>query len=609
MPEGADFPAGQHAPILVSPWCAENRWFFATPQAVFEVSLLTYLQGLLSRGGLSFTAFAIVYQGMWAGSMTGTMYAHRTHLVQRLEVAIIAAGAMQMFMESGLDARDFVWTLRPRHEASDFEPLLSRVRQAFKALSASHACWLTRRVRALIVDGQWCVQTSICNARDCNPVFSADVKEGYFKGCTHRPVRGGLYCTMHNHPAGDRWQEPHPSEGIIEDHRKIVRDSGIALEYKVDGAWLPAMDVATADARIYEKRLLRRQQRARPAEECSKDERKDVDELLVGRKTAGVLVAVTPCLQIAAIAPMWSSESISQLLLFLMSVMEFCTDLAYVIYDNACAVARHLRKRQRESPPADPAAPAWAWLLQLRWVIDRLHFTYHKSCRDRTSALYVPGVDADEHPCLKGVDTEAAEQLFSVAKRWQIVLTKTHPVHEELLLLIFARDHNKRHACRDAADKYRAAQEDVGPRRRVSRPTARVDVVADACDAVEHMRRRKRPKAVLTACGAEPMGQVAPAAAAAGPVDEQVALPMPDSMPRVAKAGVTSTYIWVNQRTKTVHHTVLKNYVSAGCGYYFGQAVMPQLLEQADVVGCFTCGTCYGWRARICANADAMSGA
>ena len=48
---------------------------------------------------------------------------------------------------------------------------------------------------------------------------------------------------------------------------------------------------------------------------------------------------------------------------------------------------------------------------------------YHKSCHERTSALYVPGVDADDHPCLKGVDTEAAEQFFSVAERRQIVLT------------------------------------------------------------------------------------------------------------------------------------------------------------------------------------------
>eukprot|EP00959_Pyramimonas_sp_CCMP1952_P448253 9386262-Pyramimonas_sp.AAC.1 len=190
--------------------------------------------------------------------------------------------------------------------------------------------------------------------------------------------------------------------------------------------------------------LLRRARQKKQQEDCNKDDRKDVDELLVGRKSAGIFVAVTPCLQIAAIAPMWASESISQLLLFLLATRELFLDLAYVIYDNACAVARHLRKRQREGPPSDPDAPGWTWLLGLQWIIDRLHFTYHKSCRDKTSPYFVPGVDADDYPSLKGVDTEAVEQLFHVANRWQVVLSGAHPVHEELLLLIFARDHNRR---------------------------------------------------------------------------------------------------------------------------------------------------------------------
>ena len=77
-----------------------------------------------------------------------------------------------------------------------------------------------------------------------------------------------------------------------------------------------------------------------------------MDEFVVGRKTAGVLVAVTPCLQIVAIAPMWASESIPQVLLFLLSVMELFPTLAFAIYDNACAVVRHMRKKLRVAPPS-----------------------------------------------------------------------------------------------------------------------------------------------------------------------------------------------------------------------------------------------------------------
>ena len=50
-------------------------------------------------------------------------------------------------------------------------------------------------------------------------------------------------------------------------------------------------------------------------------------------------------------------------------------------------------------------------------VTDRLHFHYHKSCREVDSPYYVEGFDANDFPSLKGVDIEAAEQLFSVSRR------------------------------------------------------------------------------------------------------------------------------------------------------------------------------------------------
>eukprot|EP00973_Karenia_brevis_P048374 6712453-Karenia_brevis.AAC.1 len=102
-----------------------------------------------------------------------------------------------MFVEGGVDVSSFVWKLRPHHEANDFKHLLEVVRKAFTQLAGAHACWLFRQVRALILDGKWCVQTSICNARNCNPVFSVDIRAGYYKGCTNRPAKGSLYCQAH----------------------------------------------------------------------------------------------------------------------------------------------------------------------------------------------------------------------------------------------------------------------------------------------------------------------------------------------------------------------------------------------------------------------------
>ncbi len=84
--------------------------------------------------------------------------------------------------------------------------------------------------------------------------------------------------------------------------------------------------------------------------------------------------------------------------------------LRWVIYDNACAVVRMLRRRRGD---------AWAKLQNLHWVIDRLHFHYHKACQDPSSSWHVPGVDPYAFRELRGVDTEAAEQVFSLASRWQ----------------------------------------------------------------------------------------------------------------------------------------------------------------------------------------------
>jgi hypothetical protein len=247
--EDSRFPEGFHTPVLASTACAGSRWFFATPQVVFEVTLLSYLLGLLARGGISFTAFAVVYQGLWRPSLQGTMYAQRTHFLQKLELNIITFAAILMFAESGLDVQSFAWRLRPRHEATDFTDLLHLVKKAFSLLTAAHACWLFRRVRALILDGKWCLQTSICNARDCNPAFSAEIREGYFKGCVERPVRGSLYCKHHNHAQGHRRQDPATEEGLITSHRKVLRDDGVFLEYNVGGAWLAAHAVAGVDFR------------------------------------------------------------------------------------------------------------------------------------------------------------------------------------------------------------------------------------------------------------------------------------------------------------------------------------------------------------------------
>jgi hypothetical protein len=195
-----------------------------TPQVVFEVVLVVFLLGLLARAGVSFTGFIAVFNSLWHSSFENTMYSRREHLLKKMEMAVISYSSAQMLKESGVDFAAFRWHLRPHHVAEDFADLLALVQQAFRALSAAHACWLFRRVRALIVDGKWCIQTRVCNARFCNPVFCEDLKEGYFKGCCKRPAPGSWYCAHHALITHQGYTGPK-----VTNHRKVLLPSATYL--------------------------------------------------------------------------------------------------------------------------------------------------------------------------------------------------------------------------------------------------------------------------------------------------------------------------------------------------------------------------------------------
>ena len=455
VPEESAFPSGFHQPRLRGDAAHPTRWFFVTPQVCWDKDLLTFLLGCVARGGMSLTAAFEVYHRLWGFTLKETQYAQRTHFLAKLEVALMVWACTSIIDKSPVDVSEFVWMLRPHHVAKDFESLVVLLRRAFHLLSATHNCLLRTHVPGVIVDGKWCIQTSICNARGGGLVWDASLATGFLTGCTERPVPGGKYCTQHMQEC------TLPAEDCtISEHREVTASGSILLEYKVSGEWCPASHVNVSLIRAYELTLLRARTVAHTDEytTCNKDSRKGVAETFASRKSSGVLAAVMPCLQIAAVRPMYSSESVTQVLVFIAFVLEFFTDLHYVIYDNACGLVRSLKKKCKTHADSPLVAAAWGVLTGLLWVIDRLHWTYHTGCRDQSSGWYVPGVDPASHPALIGVDTEAAEQIFHIANRWQTVLSNTNPIHQEAFLLIFAWQHNTHHSCDAAVRKYFAAQ-------------------------------------------------------------------------------------------------------------------------------------------------------
>lgn len=318
-----------------------------------------------------------------------------------------------------------------------------------------------------------------------------------------------------------------------------------------------------------------------------------------GRKSNGILAAVTPCLQIASIKPMFASESPTQVLLFVFALLGLFGDLSHIIYDNACGIVRHLRKQLAKKEAAhDDTAVAWSALLALQWVIDRLHFTYHRACRRRMSAWFVDGVDPGDHPILHGIDTEAAEQIFHIANRWQTTLSNSAPVHQELFLLIFAREHNRAHSCDEAISKYRAAQAKGQP----PRVATQDQLPADGACMLPTRRRAKLRKVVQTPPDCADKGEGMPAGDAS--IGAVTVAASPDlqgasaSSSTLAPAGRLPRYAVLNAyaRSPTVHRLLLQSDVYTECGWSFQGRAQATTLEALRGRQYHTCGTCYGER-------------
>jgi hypothetical protein len=95
FPEGHHHPKGATSLRLLD----QCRWFFATPQVCWETSFLKLCLLLAARGGISWTALFTVYSSLFSSTLAGTQYAHRTHFVSAVEMAVPQLG-LQLFARS-----------------------------------------------------------------------------------------------------------------------------------------------------------------------------------------------------------------------------------------------------------------------------------------------------------------------------------------------------------------------------------------------------------------------------------------------------------------------------------------------------------------------------
>jgi hypothetical protein len=602
-PTGGDsknFPEGHHHPKGVTNLerLENSRWFFATPRVCWETALLRLFLLLAARGGVSWTALFVVYNSLFGSTLAGTQYAHREHFVKFVEMAVMVWGALRLICGARVDS---LWAvqqhLRPHHVADDFRDLLAATRRAWERLAALHTCWLCRKWPGVIVDGKWCVQVSLCNYRPCGAVWCEALATGAVIGCTNRPQRGSKYCAAHLLPKGSR----EVAAPELVEHRVVISDHDASLEYKCrDGQWLSSSGAPAASIRAYELTLLPKMHPARPDDEpetCSKDPLRGTLESYVSRKSGGLLVGVSPCLQVVGVRPMYSSESLTQVILFVWHMLTYLTCTTWVIYDFACGALRHIRT-QMDKRRGRPSESSWRRLLSLNWAVDRLHFGKgHVACKDEASTYYEPCVNPFSHSELLGIDTEAAEQIFHIANRWQTNLSHCHPVHFDLQLLLLSSEHNERNRCDKAVQRYKLKQS-AGVSSEVASKSRAPGQDAGPCAESIHLKRRKL---ISHGCSEFESGSQAEACMVEG-VPAQPPGSSTDMAPGLA-AGVgrdflACEFVYMNGGSRTVHKVVAHGgiWIATKCSYVPPWGAKPMRLQQLTGKDLYTCGTCCGAR-------------
>lgn len=182
--------------------------------------------------------------------------------------------------------------------------------------------------------------------------------------------------------------------------------------------------------------------------------------------------------------------------------------------------------------------------------------------------------------------------MFHIANRWQSILSCTSPVHQELFLLIFAREHNRAHSCDDAVRKYKAAQA-AGPQRcpppMEQQAGSSRDGGCDCADAAPKRRKKKvqAPSDCLDGGSAKP-----------DEASEDGAIPLvpPPPAPFGLARSQAPRYVVLNARRNTVHTVVHSTDVFTTCSWSFQGTAQVTTLETLSGKGFFTCGTCFGWR-------------
>ena len=134
---------------------------------------------------------------------------------------------------------------------------------------------------------------------------------------------------------------------------------------------------------------------------------KGIDDDCAFRYYGSIITALLGCGRVAMVMPIARHESLTQIFGMLAAVRSRRT-FDFVVYDNACALARFTRKLAARTVREIPQLCA-----QVHFVLDRWHKQNHTACLDPMHSLFTPEVDMDLYPQLADFNSSLCEHFNS----------------------------------------------------------------------------------------------------------------------------------------------------------------------------------------------------
>ena len=430
----------------------------------------------------------------------------------------LAVCFVKVLADAGIDLSDIALRL-DRNATPDRYPAES-VYSLFGALEVrlrdvllrhhlrGHACSRCR-VRAVGVDGVQSVTSKVCQfaGGDVRTFTGANVKVDL--GCQDAPQGIFRFCARHLSGAGPQVIQCENGHDIGEpatDAEWWHQCEHCSLQIPAGSRFRTCSHGCDYDICLScWPKLVSRSWPAVPATQPTADVATDADEPFVNpcgldktidkarrrRRYGGLIVAILPCGRVASLLPFPRGESLT-LVHALLGEVRQVYEFGYVIYDNACALAKFSRAPRRQARSSTAFQ-----LAQCVFVLDRFHLRNHKACLDVNHPQYLPEVNIYSHAELEGVNTTTNEVFNAWIGHYAAAAHNMHPATYRLYMFILTILWNECVASRGLADiemevRYTRFGHLRRVRRRLGEPTpARADGPAAASsgsgDRVPHL--------------------------------------------------------------------------------------------------------------------------